>query len=229
MLPVVILDARLQFPPPEEAVQGLVAVGGDLSVRRLLLAYRSGIFPWSVEPVTWWSPDPRAIFDLDQIHAPRSLRRALRQTPFRFTFNQAFSRVIQACSEAPRPQGATWITGEIIQAYGELHRRGHAHSIECWIDDTLVGGLYGVAIGGFFAGESMFHRVDNASKACIVRVSEHLKQRGFELFDTQMLTPTTRLMGAIEISRAEYLRRLRVAIERPCQFVDEKPRRHTED
>jgi leucyl/phenylalanyl-tRNA--protein transferase len=220
MLPVAILDSRLRFPPVEMAHRGLVAVGGDLSVRRLLLAYRSGIFPWSVDPITWWSPDPRAVFNLDAIHVPRSLRRTLRSGRFVFTQDQAFFQVIQACAEAPRRQDDTWITDEIIFSYGQLHRQGHAHSFECWMDGALVGGLYGVAIGGFFAGESMFHRVPDASKACVVELATHLKIRGYTLFDTQMVTDTTQLLGAREIPRAEYIRRLNLALQLPCTYVD---------
>jgi leucyl/phenylalanyl-tRNA---protein transferase len=214
-----LLDHRLRFPDPRWAdAEGLVAVGGDLSVDRLLLAYRSGIFPWTEAPVTWWSPDPRAIFELDRFHVPRSLRRALASGRFRHTRDQAFRAVMEGCAE-PRPgRDATWITAEFLQAYTRLHQLGHAHSVECWLDDTLAGGIYGVAIGGFFAGESMFHRASNASKSALFHLVQHLRARQFQLFDIQMITPVTERLGAITIPRAEYLRRLRAAIEKPCRF-----------
>jgi len=194
-----------------------VAIGGDLSVKRLLLAYRSGIFPWSVRPITWWSPDPRAVFELDQIHLPRSLARLLRKEPFTVTFDQDFSGVIKACATAVR-RDRTWISPEFISAYIDLHRAGHAHSAECWRDGALVGGVYGVCVGGLFAGESMFHRESNASKVALIHLLERLRLQGFVLFDIQMLTPTTRQLGAVEIPRQEYLRRLRIAVSRRVKF-----------
>jgi leucyl/phenylalanyl-tRNA--protein transferase len=213
------LDPRLRFPNPNLAdAEGLVAVGGDLSVPRLLLAYRSGIFPWTANPVTWWSPDPRAIFELDRFHVPRSLRRVLRQEVFRVTRDQAFRAVMEGCA-APAPgRRSTWIEPEFIEAYTRLHREGHAHSFECWLEDQLVGGIYGVAIGGFFAGESMFHRVSNASKVALCHLVEHLRARQFALFDIQMLTPVTRQLGGVTIPRREYLRRLAEAVVLPRTF-----------
>lgn len=213
------LDQRLRFPNPSLAdAEGLVAVGGDLSVPRLLLAYRSGIFPWTANPVTWWSPDPRAIFELDQFHVPRSLRRVLRQAVFRVTRDQAFRAVMEGCA-APAPgRRSTWIEPEFIEAYTRLHREGHAHSFECWLEDQLVGGIYGVAIGGFFAGESMFHRVSNASKVALCHLVAHLRARQFALFDIQMLTPLTRQLGGLTIPRREYLRRLAEAVTLPRTF-----------
>lgn len=215
-----VLGPALTFPPAELAPsQGLVAIGGDLSVDRLLTAYRAGIFPWSAEPISWWSPDPRAIFEFDQIHIPRSLRRTLRQTPFRITLDHSFERVIRACADVPRQDHSSWITGPLIRAYVQLHEAGWAHSLECWQEDRLVGGIYGVAVGGFFAGESMFHRVSDASKVALVSLLAHLQERGFTLFDTQMLTETTSQLGASEISRIDYLDRLAIAIQRPCSFL----------
>jgi leucyl/phenylalanyl-tRNA--protein transferase len=214
-----LLDSRLRFPDPRRAdAEGLVAIGGDMSVARLLLAYSSGIFPWTAEPVTWWSPDPRAIFELERFQVSRSLGRVLRQGQFEVTLDRAFTQVMEGCA-APAPgRDSTWITPEFLQAYTELHRHGHAHSIECWHRQELVGGLYGVAIGGFFAGESMFHRVDNASKVALAHLIEHLRQRGFGLFDIQMLTPITRQLGGVEIPREEYLRRLNDAMKRAVSF-----------
>jgi len=214
------LDQRLRFPDPRRAdAEGLVAVGGDLSVPRLLLAYRSGIFPWTVAPVTWWSPDPRGIFELEGLHVSRSLARVLRKQPFEIRLDSAFRQVMEGCAESAPGRRSTWITPEFIEAYGELHRLGHAHCLECWRDDRLVGGIYGVSIGGFFAGESMFHRESNASKVALYYLVAHLRERGFSLFDTQMLTPTTAQLGGVNISREEYLKRLAQAIEKPCTFV----------
>ncbi len=213
------LDQRLRFPNPELAdAEGLVAVGGDLSVPRLLLAYRSGIFPWTVNPITWWSPDPRAIFELEQFHVSRSLRRVLRRGVFRVTCDQAFRAVMEGCA-APAPgRRSTWIEPEFIEAYTRLHVEGHAHSFECWSGDRLVGGIYGVAIGGFFAGESMFHRASNASKVALCHLVEHLRARRFALFDIQMLTPVTRQLGGVTIPRHDYLRRLAQAVALPRTF-----------
>lgn len=218
-MPITVLDKRLGFPDPRSANRdGLVAIGGDLSMPRLLLAYRRGIFPWTVNPITWWSPDPRAIFEWDQLHAPRSLARILRRNMFRITTNHAFRQVIKGCA-APGPgRSDTWITPEFIEAYTQMHEHGHAHSLECWLGDELAGGIYGVAIGAFFAGESMFHAVSNTSKVALYHLVQHLRARGFLLFDVQMLTPVTRQLGAAEIARAEYLRRLARAIERTCTF-----------
>lgn len=207
------------FLDPELADdQGLVAIGGDLSPNRLLLAYRQGIFPWydSSYPICWWSPDPRAVFALEQFHVPRRLARTIRSGRFRVTVNRAFTAVMHGCAD--RAEG-TWITQDMIDAYGELHRLGHAHSLETWCDGKLAGGIYGVAIGGLFAGESMFHYRTDASKVALVCLVERLRQRGFVLFDTQMVTEHTQRMGAIEIPRVEYLAQLRRAIEVPVTFA----------
>lgn len=214
-----VLSRKLWFPPASGADrEGLVAIGGDLALPRLLLAYRSGIFPWTVGPITWWSPDPRAIFELEQFHVSRSLARVLRQQIFRVTCDEAFREVMEGCA-APAPgRRETWISPEFIQAYTGLHEAGHAHSIECWQGEQLVGGIYGVAVGGLFAGESMFHTVSNASKAALYHLIELLRRRDFELFDVQMLTPITKQLGAVEISREDYLKRLASAIAKPCRL-----------
>jgi leucyl/phenylalanyl-tRNA---protein transferase len=209
------LDERLWFPDPNKAVpegelKGLVAVGGDLSVERLLLGYRSGLFPWSADPITWWSPDPRGVLDLDEIHLPRSLAKVIRRNEFTVTFNQNFREVMRACGEMRKEE--TWIDPEFLAAYGALHDAGHAVSLECWKDGILVGGIYGVRIGRYFAGESMFHRVTNASKVALYHLAVRLKQEGCELFDIQMVTSVTRLMGGKEISRSEFLKRLSKAL-----------------
>lgn len=222
MLPYsALLEDQLWFPDARTAVKsgphaGLVAIGGDLSVSRLLLAYRNGLFPWTADPVTWWSPNPRGIFELDQFHVSRSLARTLRKGGFEVTFNCAFAQVITACSETRRPGG--WISPEFIAAYTTLHEAGHAHSVECWQAGKLVGGVYGVAVGGMFAGESMFHRVSDASKVALYHLTTRLRERGFTLFDTQMVTPATQQLGAKEISRAAYLRRLKAAVAIEAQF-----------
>jgi leucyl/phenylalanyl-tRNA---protein transferase len=215
-----ILDQRLHFPDPSGAEKdGLVAIGGDLSAPRLRLAYGSGIFPWTVNPITWWSPDPRGIFELTQFHVPRSLAKFIRKQPFGITRDRAFRQVMQACAVPAPVRGQTWITPEFIEAYTFLHEQGHAHSVECWHGNELVGGIYGVSLGGFFAGESMFHRVPNASKVALCHLVEHLRACGFALFDIQMITPTTRQLGAVEIPRAEYLNRLKAAVAMDCAFT----------
>jgi leucyl/phenylalanyl-tRNA--protein transferase len=214
-----LLNNRLRFPDPQLAdSEGLVAVGGDLSVERLLLAYRSGVFPWTVNPVTWWSPDPRAIIELDSFHLPRSLAKLMRKQPFEITFDRAFRSVMEACAEPAPGRRTTWITPEFIDAYSIFHEQGHAHSVECWRESKLVGGIYGVSVDGFFAGESMFHRESNASKVALCRLIERLRDRKFLLFDVQMATSVTRLMGAKEIPRSEYLSRLKEATKATCSF-----------
>ena len=219
---VAILTRRLEFPPATTAKRdGLVAVGGDLSPERLLLAYRSGIFPWPIfddDLMTWFSPDPRAILELDELRVSRSLQKILRRGTFTVTMNRNFAGVIDACA-APAPgRMSTWITRDLLRAYLDLHRAGHAHSVECWLDDELVGGLYGVAVGGLFAGESMFSHVSNASKVALVRLVERLRERSYALLDIQQGTPHMLSMGGKLISRTNYLARLRRALERECKF-----------
>jgi leucyl/phenylalanyl-tRNA--protein transferase len=218
-----ILDQRLWFPDPqaalaEEPFAGLVALGGDLSVPRLLLAYRRGIFPWTSAPLTWWSPDPRAIFELDAFHVPRSLAKVLRRNAFRISFDAAFRGVMAGCAASAPGRRFTWISPQFLQGYARLHEAGFAHSVECWQGDTLAGGVYGVAIGGFFAGESMFHRADHASKVALYHLVQRLRDRGFVLFDIQVLTPVTELLGAVAIPRSDYLGRLAQAIKLPVTF-----------
>jgi leucyl/phenylalanyl-tRNA--protein transferase len=214
-----LLDQRLRFPDARLAdPDGLVAIGGDLSVPRLLLAYRSGIFPWTVNPITWWSPNPRAIFELDRFHVSHSLARLIRTRAFEITIDRAFREVMEGCAAPTPDRRATWITKEFVEAYTRLHAQGHAHSVECWQKGELAGGIYGVSLGGFFAGESMFHRVGNASKVALCHLVQHLRERGFALFDIQMATPATLPFGAVEIPRGEYLRRLAQAIRMKCSF-----------
>jgi leucyl/phenylalanyl-tRNA--protein transferase len=201
------------FLDPEFADEmGLVAVGGDLEPRRLVEAYCAGIFPWFDEggPVLWWSPDPRAIFEMDGLHVSRRLARTLRSGKFRCTINQAFAQVVRGCAQ--RDEG-TWISADMIGAYERLHQLGLAHSVEAWCSDQLAGGIYGVAIRGLFAAESMFTRRTDGSKAALVFLMSHLRQRGFLLFDIQMVTPHTVSLGAVEIPRQEYLGRLKKALQ----------------
>lgn len=195
-----------------------MALGGDLSPERLLLAYRSGIFPWSVNPITWWSPDPRGVMPLDSFHISTSLEKFLRRCPFEVKRDTHFRQVMEACAAPAAQRGETWIAPELIDAYTRLHELGHAHSVECWQDEKLVGGIYGVSVGGLFAGESMFHRADNASKVALVKLVEHLREKEFLLFDIQMVTPATKPFGAKEISRSDYLALLAEAVDKQCTF-----------
>ncbi len=220
VVPVLLTEA-LEFPALDErAVElgppGLVALGGDLSVARLLLAYRSGIFPWSVEPITWWSPHQRGIIEFNRFHVGQTLRRVLRQKPFEITVDKAFREVMEGCA-LTRAQG-NWISPQFINAYTELHKAGHAHSVECWKDGQLAGGIYGVACGGVFAAESMFYRVSNASKVALVSLVELLQESGFAFIDIQMVTATTLAFGAREISRCDYLSRLASHADLPVKF-----------
>jgi leucyl/phenylalanyl-tRNA--protein transferase len=215
-----VLGHGIHFPDPAHAPPDEpVAIGGDLSVPRLLAAYGRGIFPWTARPVTWWSPDPRGILELDQFHVSRSLARVLRQRPYEVTIDRAFRDVIKACAARVPGRRSTWISADFIAAYTRLFAAGHAHSVECWQAGKLVGGVYGVRVGGFFAGESMFHRADNASKVAVYHLVERLRNAGFRLFDLQQVTPATRQLGAIAIPRRDFLRRLRAAIEAPVEVI----------
>jgi leucyl/phenylalanyl-tRNA---protein transferase len=192
--------------------------GGDLAPGTILAAYRAGIFPWPDADgrLLWWSPNPRTILPLDAFHESRSLRRRRRSGVFAASLDRACDTVIAACGEA-RSEG-TWITAEMAAAYGRLHGLGWVHSVEVWAGTELVGGLYGIAIGGFFAAESMFHRATDASKIALAELVTHLRARGFELLDVQFLTPHLESLGCVEIPRAEYLRRLQRAIASPVLF-----------
>ncbi|MCC6215652.1 MAG: leucyl/phenylalanyl-tRNA--protein transferase [Polyangiaceae bacterium] len=202
----------LDFPDPARApTHAPLARGGDLSAERLVRAYELGIFPWYDvgTPPLWWSPDPRAILEPAAIHVSRSLRRTLRQRRFRLTWSQRFDEVIEGCATVRR-QG-TWILPEMARAYSRLHALGHAHSVEVWRGDELVGGLYGVLVGGLFAGESMFSRDTDASKVALVAGARALFAVGLRVFDVQFLTEHLASLGAAEISRDDYLARARDA------------------
>ena len=190
-------DPDSPFPPLSKALKdpdGLLAAGGDLSPRRLLNAYQHGIFPWysEGEPILWWSPDPRCVLFPDKLKVSRSLRKTLNKKLFEVRMDTAFAEVMSACAE-PRPdQSGTWITFDMFQAYVQMHELGYAHSVECWQDGELVGGLYGMAIGKVFFGESMFSRVSDASKVALYHLCQHLKTHGFELIDSQVHTKKPR-------------------------------------
>jgi leucyl/phenylalanyl-tRNA--protein transferase len=213
------MPPRLFLNPERADADGLVGVGGNLSPPLLLEAYRRGIFPWFDEksPILWWSPDPRAIFEMDGLHVSRRLTRTVRSAKFTATVDRAFVEVIRGCVH--RPYDGVWITPEMIDAYTRLHELGHAHSVEVWHEGQLAGGVYGVTVGGLFAGESMFTRVRDASKVALVHLVEHLRQRDYQLFDVQFLNEHTARLGAIEIPRRDYLCRLRKAIACDVSFA----------
>ncbi|HEX7235837.1 MAG TPA: leucyl/phenylalanyl-tRNA--protein transferase [Gammaproteobacteria bacterium] len=198
------------FPPASEALtepNGLLAAGGDLAPERLLAAYRKGIFPWyqAGQPILWWSPDPRAVLWPDGLKVSRSLRRSLTKRRFELRVDTEFELVVAGCAEPRDYGGGTWITAEMAAAYLRLHRMGWAHSFETWQDDRLVGGLYGVAIGRAFFGESMFTRVTDASKVALVHAVEFLRARGTRIIDCQVASAHTRSLGAVDLPRAEFL------------------------
>lgn len=211
-MPIFRLSPALVFPPASAAeANGLLAVGGDLSPERLLLAYSSGIFPWfgPEDPLLWWSPDPRALLDFAHLHISRSLAKVLRQQCFSVTFDQAFAAVMHACAEVRQNTGeGTWIGAQMLEAYSELHRLGYAHSVECWQDGELVGGLYGLGIGRGFFGESMFHRRTDASKVAFVHLARLLAGGGYDFLDCQLPTPHLGSLGAQPIVRRDFLQRL---------------------
>jgi leucyl/phenylalanyl-tRNA--protein transferase len=214
------LSGNQPFPPIDRALArpaGLLAAGGDLSPRRLLAAYRSGIFPWysEGEPILWWCPDPRMVLFPAELKVSRSLAKRLRNAGFEVSFDRAFEQVIERCSE-PRPgQAGTWITAQMKRAYVRLHRLGHAHSVETWLAGELVGGLYGVALGRMFFGESMFSRASDASKVALVHLVRRLSPLGFEMIDCQMRTPLLASLGAREIPRAQFALKLSELVHYP--------------
>ena len=216
---VYALGPTLVFPDPELAgPEGLLAYGGDLRPERLLLAYAHGIFPWYTEgePILWWSPDPRAVLPVDALHVGRTLRRSLRRRPYRITADRCFADVVAACARVPRRgQRGTWITAAMQRAYTRLHALGHAHSVEVWQEDTLVGGLYGVLVGRCFSGESMFSLRSDASKIALVHLVRHLARIGVPLVDCQVPTAHLASMGARCVPRRQFLAWLAAGMQDP--------------
>ncbi len=214
---LVRLGRDTTFPDPRGAPgHRPLAIGGDLSVSRLLAAYRRGIFPWfsAGEPILWWSLDPRCVLDVHQLRIPRSLSKRMRRGDYEIRFDTAFEAVVTRCAAVARPgQSDTWITPAVIEAYVALHAAGAAHSVEAWRDGVLVGGLYGVAVGGVFCGESMFADADDASKVAFVTLVRHLQAWGFALVDAQMTTPHLTRFGAETVPRAEFLDRLAALVD----------------
>lgn len=209
--------AIIAFPPVDESDEhGLVAVGGDLEIDSLLLAYSQGIFPWPISdeyPLAWFSPDPRGILAFEKLHLGKSFRKFLKNNPYEVKFNTNFEAVIMNCARVKRPeQASTWINQEIIDAYIKMYQQGFAYSIETYLEDRLVGGVYGVCINRFYSGESMFHLEDNASKVALVSLLYLLKQRDIGWIDTQMVTPVVGNLGGIEIPRETFLKMLDVSL-----------------
>lgn len=218
-MPIFHLSDRLEFPPPHLATsEGLLAVGGDLSVERLLLAYRMGIFPWYAahDPILWWSPDPRLVLYPAEIKISKSLKKTIKKRLFTITMDTAFKRVIEACAQIRLQNNEeTWIVGEMIDAYCRLYEAGYAHSVEAWQNGKLAGGLYGVSLGKCFFGESMFTRIDDASKTAFAALVRHLEKSAFDLIDCQVKTDHLMRFGAVEIPRARFLAELRISLKRP--------------
>lgn len=208
------------FPPVEAALRdpnGLLCAGADLSAKRLLAAYRRGIFPWysGDEPILWWSPDPRMVLYCEELKVSRSLAKSARNKDYRVTVDGCFEEILAGCSASRKDGAGTWLGKEMRKAYLALHRAGHAHSFETWQGDKLVGGLYGVAIGRAFFGESMFSRATDASKVALVRLVETLRERGTPMIDCQQRTPLLASLGAREIPRRQFLRRLAALVNYP--------------
>jgi leucyl/phenylalanyl-tRNA--protein transferase len=220
-VPIFRLTKELAFPSPELAEEeGILAVGGDLSKKRLLLAYSMGIFPWYSDdsPVLWWSPDPRLVLFPEKLNVSRSLNQTIRKDIFNVTFDAAFESVIKHCASIKRGKDTgTWITDDMIDAYTRLHCSGYAHSVEVWHKDRLVGGLYGISLGAAFFGESMFSKVSNASKIALVTLAQQLKKWKFSVIDCQVTTGHLKSLGAEEIPRSEFLEILQKALKRPAR------------
>lgn len=219
-MPIYRLSRRIAFPDPRQAgADGLLAIGGDLSPQRLLTAYAMGIFPWphgDEWPLLWFSPDPRMVLRPEELHVSRSLRKTIKQGKFEVRFDTAFAQVMRACAKIPRSgQDGTWITPEMIEAYCALHELGFAHSAEAWLDGQLVGGLYGIALGAAFFGESMFAAHADASKVAFVHLVQRLREWDFHFIDCQTTTAHLQRFGAVEWRREEFLQRLARALQEP--------------
>ena len=215
-------SVNFQFPPVDLASpEGLLAIGGDLRSERLLAAYRAGVFPWynMGQPILWWSPDPRAVLFLDKLKVSRSLSKTLRKGKFKVTLDTRFREVIQACSGERKNQETpgTWIHPEMIEAYCELHQQGYAHSVEAWYNTTLVGGLYGVSLGGGFFGESMFSRVSDASKVALVHLVHQLQRWEFDFVDAQISSAHMTRLGAEQVRRSDFMKMLAKSLEKPTR------------
>jgi leucyl/phenylalanyl-tRNA--protein transferase len=215
-LPIYILNDKIEFPPVAGAEDGIVAIGGDLKAERLIMAYKSGIFPWysEEEPIIWHSPEQRFVLFLEELHISKSMKRVLNSTRFSVTFDSDFSFVINQCASVNRKgQDGTWIIKEMIDAYVNLHHLGYAHSVEVWHEEKIVGGVYGVSIGKCFFAESMFHTVSNASKIALINLVKFLKKNDFLFLDAQVFTEHVATMGAIEIPRNEFIQLLNNGIQ----------------
>ncbi len=236
-MPLFRLSERIEFPPAWLArSDGLLCIGGDLSLERLLLAYQNGIFPWfsENEPLLWWSPDPRLVLFPDTIKISRSLKKDIKRTPFRITVDNAFEQTIVSCAQPRRDSHeGTWLVDEMIDAYIQLHKQGYAHSIETWHGNSLIGGLYGVCLGGSFFGESMFSNESNASKIALSALATLLNTHGFDMIDCQVTTNHLVNMGAVEVSRENFLKALAPSITRkmdtniwdPSHLLDPLPQK----
>jgi leucyl/phenylalanyl-tRNA--protein transferase len=220
-MPVFLLSDKISFPPPYLASkEGLLAVGGDLSQKRLLLAYHTGIFPWfsDDEPILWWSPDPRLVLYPEEIRVSKTLKKIIKKNVFHVTMDSAFVKVINQCAKIrlQNNQG-TWIVKEMIDAYCKLHESGFAHSVEAWYQGELAGGLYGVSLGKCFFGESMFTRVNNASNVALVKLVEYLNALSFDMIDCQLTTEHLLRFGAKEIPRVSFLKQLKESLKAPTK------------
>lgn len=211
------LTKEIKFPPPHLATEeGLLAIGGDLRVERIMAAYHQGVFPWYSDetPIMWWNPDPRFVLYPSRLKISKSMKQVLRQNRFKITFDTAFREVMESCQKSPRSdQDGTWITNELIDAFEKIHELGAAHSVEVWQDGELVGGLYGLSIGRVYFGESMFTRVSNASKAGFITLVQEMSKRGIEMIDCQVYTSHLESLGAESISRDQFLGQLEVLLD----------------
>ena len=221
-MPVYLLSKDLTFPPPYLAEEdGLLAIGGDLSVERLLIAYSQGIFPWYSDnsPILWWSPDPRYVIFLEKFHIPKRLKRLYNQNKFTITIDKDFESVIKLCASVHKKEdGSTWITKDMILAYTKLHKLGYTHSVETWKDGKIVGGLYGVSIGRVFSGESMFSIEDNASKLALVHLALYLKSRDYIIIDCQTQSQHLKQFGAEPIPRSLFIKLLKENLNKNLSF-----------